>query len=149
MYSKAQSLAVILIGINYLASCGSNSTENNGPITVVPSQQSDIYSDSQVSNFMFDGSAPVIELNGPHIVFLKLEQEYKEFGAIATDPQEGDLTANIRIDGTWNKFVLGNYFIRYRVTNSSGKNAIEKVRIVRVMQDLPTRMNVGATYSKA
>jgi len=47
-----------------------------------------------------DNNAPEITLNGNATIFLKLNEEYEEYGAKATDFCDGDLTEKIEIEGT-------------------------------------------------
>lgn len=145
-------LVSLLIAIS---ACGSGSSENGGVVgaTLPVAGSSDpttSYWSPEVPDFSVDPDAPSITLNGPAVVFLAIDEEYEELGATANDPQDGDLTASVSSTNNWNRFAVGDYFVRYQVTDSSGKSAIEKVRVIRVMDDTPSTMNLrphGTTAS--
>ena len=77
---------------------------------------------------------PVITLNGPRVINQAVGTSYVDQGATAIDPQEGDITARIQVAGLsqLNTNAIGDYLIRYNVTNSAKLAAVETVRIVRV-----------------
>ncbi|MFT6519189.1 MAG: hypothetical protein ACJATP_002866 [Candidatus Azotimanducaceae bacterium] len=62
-----------------------------------------------------------------------MNEEYLEEGATAVDDQDGDLSSAVNISGQVNSSAVGDYLIRYSVTDSSGLDAIEQIKIVRVM----------------
>ena len=68
-------------------------------------------------------SAPTIKLNGNSKVTLKVNDEYIEEGATATDEKDGDLTSAIQISGSVDTTTPGKYILTYKVKNSSGKEA--------------------------
>ncbi len=143
--------------VSILAACGGSSGSNDSspapvpaPVTPNPSTLVNGYWSPSVPDFSVDQDAPSIALNGPDVVFLGINEDYEELGATASDPQDGDITSSISVTGNWNRFSVGDYFIRYRVTDSSGKSAMEKVRVVRVFDDSPSTMNLrphGTTAS--
>lgn len=76
---------------------------------------------------------PVIRLNGARSVVVKLGEAYADPGATAADPSDGDLTARIAVAGQIDTAATGTYRLSYNVSNSAGREAIEKVRLVHVV----------------
>ncbi|WP_164078284.1 alpha/beta fold hydrolase [Alteromonas facilis] len=142
--------AICCLGALSVIACGGGGSTNSAPVpsSSVPTGAS--YWDAAVPNFAVTIDSPVIELNGPDVVFLSVDEEYEELGATAHDRQDGDVSANIEIVNLWNRFSVGDYFIRYSVSDSDGNKSLEKIRIVRVLDDTPSTMNlrpVGSTQS--
>ena len=77
---------------------------------------------------------PVIALIGPRVTAQPLGRPYVDQGATASDPKDGDITSQLQVTGLsdLNTNVLGDYLIRYNVTDSAKLSAVEVVRIVRV-----------------
>lgn len=83
-----------------------------------------------------DITPPVITLNGPSAVSVNVGDTYTEQGATATDNIDGNLTGSIVIGGdSVNTFVAGTYSVTYNVSDTSGNQAIELIRIVTVNPD--------------
>ena len=78
-----------------------------------------------------DTIKPVIKLIGSSSMTLQLNSTYTEPGATATDNYDGDLTAQIVIDGTVNTAVASTYTITYTVKDSYGNITVAK-RTVKV-----------------
>jgi predicted esterase len=78
--------------------------------------------------------APVLTLLGSRVVKQPLGTKYVDAGATAEDPQEGDITSKIAVSGlnVLDVDTVGDYLVRYDVTDTSGRNAAEVMRIVRV-----------------
>jgi hypothetical protein len=74
-----------------------------------------------VENAAADG--PVITLNGSAQVVVRQGQTFTDPGATASDPQDGDLTSAIEVDGTVNTQVVGTYTLTYSVTDTAGNEA--------------------------
>ena len=64
-----------------------------------------------------------LSLVGNSTIYLQKGTEYKEFGAIAYDTVEGDLTESIAIHNTVNKDTVGTYTVSYSVSNASSQTA--------------------------
>jgi predicted esterase len=77
---------------------------------------------------------PLITLQGARVVDQPLGKKYVDAGATAEDAKGGDITARVVVTGLDKLDVntSGDYLVRYNVTSSRGKRAIEAVRIVRV-----------------
>ena len=123
--------------------------ENAAPIgSGTPDIQT--YWSPAVPDFSPNPNVPQIELEGPSVVFLAINEEYVEYGAVAVDAQGNDISENILVDNLWNRFAVGDYFVRYQVTDGSGNTSRETVRIIRVYDDIPASMMarpVGSTES--
>ena len=79
------------------------------------------------------GGAPTITLNGSATVSLTVGDSFTDEGATASDPEDGDLTADIVVGGdTVNASVAGTYVITYNVTDSDGNAAAQVTRTVTV-----------------
>lgn len=78
-----------------------------------------------------DTEKPVIELFGDTTITLKFGENYNELGAVATDNVDGDLTKKIKISGKVDTQKVGEYIIKYTVTDKAGnKTTIERKVIV-------------------
>jgi hypothetical protein len=80
-------------------------------------------------------SKPQIELVGHKNERVSLESSYEEKGATATSKKGDDLTANITTTNNINTKVVGDYWVRYDVTDKKGRNAITTTRRVSVQND--------------
>ena len=129
--------------------CGSASVENTAAIgSATPSVPT--YWSAAVPDFSANPNAPRIELQGPSIVWLAVDEEYVEYGATATDYQGNDISNDISITNLWRRSPVGDYFVRYQVSDSNGNKSREKVRIIRVYDDTPASMMlrpIGSTES--
>ena len=66
---------------------------------------------------------------------MPLGAAYVDAGATATDEEDGDLTAAIRVSNPVDTSVAGDYTVSYDVTDSDGNAAATRTRIVRVSAD--------------
>ena len=83
-----------------------------------------------------DVIAPVLTLNGRQNMTLYVGGSYGEAGYTAADECDGDITANVVVEGGVNTQVPGTYTVTYRVSDSSG-NVTEAKRTVNVKQPIP------------
>ncbi len=90
-------------------------------------------------------STLTLTLKGNKEVSVIKGEEYQDPGYTAYDTKEGDLTDRVTVEGNVNSNVIGNYTIKYKVTNNSGKS-IEEVRLVTVIEDLKD-LNISIDYS--
>jgi hypothetical protein len=89
-----------------------------------------------------DTTNPVITLLGLNPQTITKGNSYYEYGAIATDNVDGDITNKIIIDsGDVNTNIVGTYVVNYNVKDSSGNPAITKTRTVDVV--LPNNGNTN------
>lgn len=63
---------------------------------------------------------PVISLQGSNNLILEQGATFNDPGAIATDAEDGDITASIEVDSNLDLETAGNYRIIYSVTDSGG-----------------------------
>lgn len=82
-----------------------------------------------------DVTKPVISLNGNPIIGIEQGFPYLDLGATAMDNADGDITANIVSRNNVNSNVLGEYWVSYNVTDSSGNVADSVIRRVIVQPD--------------
>jgi len=66
---------------------------------------------------------PVITLIGNASITITAGNAYNDQGATATDPQDGDLTAQIVVDNPVNNAIAGTYTVTYTVMDSAGNTA--------------------------
>ena len=130
-----------------LTACGGGSDErpcarSEDACLIIEPPPVEIWWDAPITDFSEDPDRPNITLLGEETIILALGENYVEAGATAIDEQDGDLTAEIEINGQVNNAEIGDYLVRYSVTDSSSKLAIEKIRIVRVIG------NTAANFSR-
>ncbi len=81
-----------------------------------------------------DTIKPVITFLGTSTQTVIKGNPYHEYGATATDNIDGDLTSQIIIDSSdVNVNAVGTYFVTYNVKDSSGNQAVTKIRTVNVV----------------
>ena len=110
-----------------------------------------------------DTTPPVITLNGNSSMTVIQNASFTDPGAQATDNVDNDaaLTANIVVTGTVNTAVIGNYTLRYDVSDAAGNAASTAIRVVQVVAAPdttppsivlqganPLTLTVGTSYSE-
>ncbi len=93
-----------------------------------------------------DESTLSLSLIGDTTIYLQKGTEYKEFGAIAHDSVEGDLSDRIVIDNTVNKDAVGTYTVSYRVSNGADQTATAS-RTVIVFENILEENRYTKRYS--
>jgi len=94
---------------------------------------------------------PVITLKGPRVVSQPLGTPYTDAGATAQDSSDGDITSKIVVTGlsSINTNSIGDYLVRYNLTDSAHFTAREVVRVVRVYNNgafaVHTPHDIGTT----
>ena len=78
-----------------------------------------------------DRTPPIITLNSNANITIEFKSPYVELGAKAYDLLDGNIT-NISINSNVNSNAIGDYQVKYNVSDSSGNQAIEVVRNVFV-----------------
>jgi hypothetical protein len=131
---------IVTAMLSSLVACDSGGTSGlaDDPNRIPPPPP---YWQSVTPDFSVDKDRPSITLAGDKVVILSLNEEYDDPGATASDPQDGNITSNIIIDNQVKSNVVGDYFIRYQVADSSDKSAIDAVRIVRIVDDTPIEIS--------
>ena len=80
-----------------------------------------------------DNEKPKILLNGDSTIYIGVNNKYIEKGVTAIDNCDGDITPEIKIEGSVDTSKAGTYEIKYSATDSSGN--IETIkRVVKVYQ---------------
>lgn len=80
-----------------------------------------------------DKEQPVITLNGDNPLILEVGTTYEEPNATAMDNVDGNISDKITITGEVDANKPGTYYVYYNVSDSSGNEAFEAVREVRVV----------------
>ena len=93
---------------------------------------------ARVSRFVtvirgIDSTPPVITLNGDASVTVTEDGSYVDAGATASDGADGDISANIQIEGAVDTSEPGTYTLIYDVSDAAGNEADTKVRKVKVI----------------
>src|SRR3990172_10590333 len=82
-----------------------------------------------------DTTRPVITLVGANPQTVEVGRAYVELGATATDNVDGDLSDAIVIDASAvDTGSPASYSVTYNVSDSSGNDAVQKVRTVQVVE---------------
>lgn len=81
---------------------------------------------------------PTISLNGEDLIYLVAGNNYQEEGVSAYDTYDGNISSNVKIDGTVNNTIKGEYIIGYTVTNSRGysNTVTRKINVIDNETDL-------------
>ncbi|TAL48827.1 DUF5011 domain-containing protein [Patescibacteria group bacterium] len=75
---------------------------------------------------------PVVTLNDPKTMNLKVGDTYNEPGFVATDAEDGDITSRVTVSGTVDTNTSGLYSLRYDVTDLVGDRAQTQIRLIFV-----------------
>ena len=78
-----------------------------------------------------DTTAPVITVTGTNPITIEVHASYVDVGATATDNVDSSVT--VTSSGTVNVDVVGNYTIFYDAVDTAGNHAVQKSRIVHVV----------------
>ncbi len=105
-----------------------------------------------------DTTAPQITLEGDDPMSLEVGTAYVEPDYSASDNYDGDLTGDVGITGSVDHTTLGEYTLRYNVSDSSGNPAAERTRTVNVVDtaapeiallgDNPMSIEIGTAYEE-
>lgn len=112
------------------------------------SSQSDINSSTASSeassSLAVANNAPTLTLLGASSLTLRFKQSFIDPGTHASDPEDGDITAQVVVSGTVNTELAGRYTLTYTVTDS-GNLTDATTRQVRVQENqAPTLTLRGA-----
>lgn len=80
-----------------------------------------------------DTTAPVIEISGFETVEIVVDGIYDDPGAVATDDQDGDISAQMVVTSNVFEDAVGTYQVAYNVSDSAGNAAAEVTRTVNVV----------------
>lgn len=95
-----------------------------------------------------DRTAPELTLLGDSTINILHGQAYVEPGATAKDNVDGDISEQIVITGEVDSSKLGEYQVRYSVSDRSGNKAVEVVRTVYVIDGTSPETEVRMTYGE-
>ena len=110
-------------------------------ISIIKEQDKIIYSvkdksgnsTTKIRNIHYeDKKAPILKLKGSTNVIIYKGEKYEENGISASDNCDGDISNNIIKEGEVNPNKIGNYFITYKVSDSSG-NVSKIIRNIKVV----------------
>lgn len=88
---------------------------------------------TRIVHVVADATPPVITLVGDAEVILAVGEAYTDAGATALDDTDGDITGNIVVVSTVNTSVIGEYTVKYNVSDAGGNAAAQVTRTVRVV----------------
>ncbi len=106
---------------------------NNNEISLEISDSSNNKNKTTINIENIDEEKPTISLKGSSIIYVMLNNSYKEPGYSATDNCDGDITNKVTIDKNLNTNQVGTYTIKYTVADSSN-NTFQTTRTVKVYQ---------------
>ncbi|MEO9851145.1 MAG: cadherin domain-containing protein [Reichenbachiella sp.] len=109
----------------------------------------DFQSDAVQGQATIVNSPPVITLLGDATTNVVINDNYVDAGATASDPSDGDITANIVTVNSVNTAVLGSYTVTYNVMDQAGQAAPEVVRTVVVVAQPNAPVVDNATFAIA
>lgn len=144
LHNNTYSVFLFLL-LGFLQGCDSGST--SGPIPPPPLPP---YWKAATPDFSHDVDRPVVTMTGQKVVILAVGETFVDPGSVASDRQDGDISSNIVVDSQVVNDTAGDYLVRYQVTDSSQKAAIDAVRIVRVVDETPVDLSprqFGTTQS--
>ena len=80
-----------------------------------------------------DSTIPIIVINGENAVTHEAATNYNDLGATASDTLDGNISTSISTVSNVNKGAVGDYSVKYNVTDANGNAAVEVVRVVKVV----------------
>ena len=89
-----------------------------------------------------DSTIPIIVLNGENAVTHEAATNYNDLGATASDTLDGNISTSISTVSNVNKGAVGDYSVKYNVTDANGNAAVEVVRVVKVVDTTPPVITV-------
>jgi len=95
-----------------------------------------------VHNYQEDHLKPELQMKGEKEITLKLGEEYVEEGASAKAKEE-DISNRIQISGEVDNQKVGEYVIRYLVTNPKGKQETIVERTIHIIDDVKPEIRLN------
>lgn len=89
-----------------------------------------------------DIEKPKLKLNEGNIIETTINENFVDPGYTVTDNKDGDLTQKVNVTGKIDTTKLGEYQLKYEVSDNSG-NKIKKVRTVKVVNKSPLKMSIS------
>lgn len=86
-----------------------------------------------------DETSPTITLSGGNETYIELGKKYSDYGYVAKDNCDGDLTSKVVVSGTVDTAKEGVYEITYQVADSNQNKAVvkRKVHVVKAISMQP------------
>lgn len=109
------------------------SSESNPNLPCGPNQFGE-FEDYRIS-ISEDDTRPIITLNGNSPMYIEQGYSFLDPGAIAMDNADGNISHLLVINSNVDSSTVGEYFVSYNVTDSSGNKADSAVRYVIVEKD--------------
>lgn len=128
-----------------LASCGGSTDPQTNPTPetpTTPQPPARDWWDVDAPDYSASPERPSISLIGDNVLQLSVGENYVESGATAQDNEDGDLSAQIVMTGEVDTANVGDYFVRYAVTDSDGNYAVDKIRFIRVVAEQPVNYSL-------
>lgn len=89
-----------------------------------------------------DSEQPAINLNGSGKMTIFINSSYVEPGYTATDNYDGDITSNVKVDGTVDTSQVGTYELTYSVSDSSSNDTTVKREVEVTNESAATSLPV-------
>ncbi|MFD3260601.1 S-layer homology domain-containing protein [Paenibacillus lentus] len=105
---------------------------DNGWISFYAKDEAGNETVKQIEITNIDREKPTIALLGDPIISLVQGTAFQEPGVIATDDVDGDLSSAVTVSGQVDTGVVGEYILRYNVSDAAGNAAEEVIRTVKV-----------------
>jgi len=139
-------------GKSYLAMKRNKATITRGPNHLSFVGVAIPYNDDRLTfeipeGFGFTPNDPVITLIGDQSITIPYGTEYNDLGAIAKDKDYNDISDRIIITHNIDPNKEGDYTVKYNVTDTSGRAAIQMTRKVTVSKSLSLNENNYANLS--
>ncbi len=80
-----------------------------------------------------DTTPPQITLLGDNPYTVGMGTNYIDSGVTAIDDIDGDISASVQLTNNVNMSVVGNYTVKYNVSDKAGNSAPEVTRTVKVV----------------
>ncbi len=110
--------------------------EKDGVVTYVVTDSAGNTAEVKRNIVYKDVIAPVLTLKGETYSAITVGTAYVEYGCQAIDDVDGDISANIQVEGTVDANTCGIYILKYRVTDAAGNEAVIE-RNITVSDMLP------------
>jgi alpha-tubulin suppressor-like RCC1 family protein len=94
-----------------------------------------------------DETTPILSLKGSREIFLKVGDEWTDPGVYAFDPEDGDLTSLVVVEGFANTGKAGSYTIWYSVSDQAKNSATPLARKVYVEEDIQEELFFTQEYT--
>ncbi len=81
-----------------------------------------------------DTTPPTITLSGNSDITVYQNNSWTDPGYSAIDDSDGNISSSVIVSGSVNTAILGNYTLRYNVSDAAGNAAIEAVRTIHIVE---------------